>query len=96
MRRATIVFLVSVSFLALHYPAMAQEPSPTASTESPSGSEPHSNDWKINNALSAGPDFATDHATVMDSPKPGEQHGTILRAGSNGWPCMPGRPGKRA
>jgi hypothetical protein len=32
----------------------------------------------------------------MDWPKPGEQHGRILRMGSNGWTCMPDRLGKPA
>jgi hypothetical protein len=51
---------------------------------------------EIKNALSAGPDFVANKATVMDWPKPGEQHGTILRSGSNGWTCMPDRAGKPA
>jgi hypothetical protein len=96
MKRATMVFLLSVPFLTVHHTAIAQEPLTTASTQSDSSSAAHSDEWKIKNALSAGPDFVTDKATVMDWPKPGEQHGTILRAGSNGWTCMPDRPGKPA
>jgi hypothetical protein len=96
MKRATMVFLLSVPFFMPHRTAIAQEPSTTASSQSDSRSAPLSDEWKIKNALSAGPDFVTEKATVMDRPNPGEQHGTILRAGSNGWTCMPGRPGKPA
>ena len=51
---------------------------------------------EIKNALSAGPDFVTNKATVMDWPKPGEQHGTILRSGRSARTCMPDRAGKSA
>ena len=91
-----MVFLLSVPFFMPHHTAIAQEPSTTASSQSDSSSAPLSDEWKIKNALCVGPDFVTEKATVMDRPNPGEQHGTILRAGSNGWTCMPGRPGKPA
>ena len=50
---------------------------------------------KIANALSAGPKYVTDHATVMDWPSPQdkEQKMRVLREGSNGWSCMPDQPG---
>jgi hypothetical protein len=72
MKRATMVFLLSVPFLTVHHTAIAQEPLTTASTQSDSSSAAHSDEWKIKNALSAGPDFVTEKATVMDWPKPGE------------------------
>jgi hypothetical protein len=49
--------------------------------------------WKIKNALSAGPKFITDHATVMDWPSAPDKEMRVLRKGSNGWTCMPGPSG---
>jgi hypothetical protein len=57
----------------------------------------HSDEWKIENALSAGPSSITDHAAVVDWPanwKDGLAHGRVLREGSNGWTCMPDTPGR--
>lgn len=56
----------------------------------------HSDEWKIANALSAGPASITEHATVMDwpaNPKDGLSHGRVLRQGTNGWTCLPDIPG---
>jgi hypothetical protein len=52
---------------------------------------------KIQNALSAGPKFITDHAAVMDWPSPQDKEHKmrVLREGSNGWTCMPDRPAPR-
>jgi hypothetical protein len=47
--------------------------------------------WKIENALSAGPKVIADHATVMDWPAAEGQKMRVLREGTNGWMCMPGR-----
>jgi hypothetical protein len=49
--------------------------------------------WKIENALSARPKFITDHAMVMDWPSAEDEETRVLREGSNGWTCMPDRPG---
>src|SRR5271167_4389498 len=57
----------------------------------------HSDEWKIANALSAGPASVTEHAAVMDwpaNPKDGMSHGRVLRHGGNGWTCMPDVPGR--
>ena|GEM_PF-632606 len=55
----------------------------------------HSDEWKIKNALSAGPPVVTDHATVMDWPIDRKRgHGRVLRQGTNGWTCMPDLPGR--
>jgi hypothetical protein len=48
----------------------------------------HSDEWKIANALSAGPASITEHATVID------RDGRVLRQGTNGWTCMPDVPGR--
>src|ERR1700733_13976004 len=51
---------------------------------------------KIENALSAAPGFIADHATVVDWPSgEGARHEMrTLRKGTNGWTCMPDRPGR--
>lgn len=57
----------------------------------------HSDEWKIVNALSAGPASITDHATVTDwpaDPKDPHSQGRVLRQGNNGWTCMPDVPGR--
>ena len=47
---------------------------------------------KIASAMQAGPKLVTQNATVLDWPSsPGEFR--VLRAGTNGWTCLPGRPG---
>ena len=50
----------------------------------------HSDEWKIRNALSAGPASITEHAAVID----GMPNGKVLRQGTNGWTCMPDVPGR--
>jgi hypothetical protein len=48
---------------------------------------------KIASALEAGPKFVTRNATVLDWPtSPGGEF-RLLRAGTNGWTCLPGFPG---
>src|ERR1700757_1989624 len=57
----------------------------------------HSDEWKIANALSAGPASITEHAGVIDwpaNPKDGMSHGRVLRQGTNDWTCMPDVPGR--
>jgi len=57
----------------------------------------HSDEWKIENALSAGPSSITDHAAVVDwpeNPRDDMSHGRVLRQGNNGWTCMPDVPGR--
>jgi hypothetical protein len=88
--------IVVVSFLiAIVNFAIAQEgprPQPASPSLAPSD---RSNAQKVANALSAGPKYITDHATVMDWPSPQdkEQKMRVLRQGSNGWSCMPDQPG---
>ena len=57
----------------------------------------HSDEWKIANALSAGPASITEHAAVIDwpaNPKDDMSHGRVLRQGTNGWTSMPDVPGR--
>ena len=48
---------------------------------------------KIGAALAAGPTFVSRNATVLDWPKSPIGEFRVLRAGSNGWTCLPGFPG---
>src|SRR5438445_6146779 len=48
---------------------------------------------KIADALSAGPEFITKNATILDWPAtPGGEY-RVLRKGTNGWSCLPAVPG---
>jgi hypothetical protein len=59
----------------------------------------HSDEWKIRNALSAGPPWIADNASVVEmtmtttggAPKMTER---VIRRGTNGWKCMPDVPGR--
>jgi hypothetical protein len=48
---------------------------------------------KIASAMQAGPKFVTQNATVLDWPPSPDGELPVLRAGTNGWTCLPGRPG---
>jgi hypothetical protein len=74
----TVVFLVLIT-AAVTY---AQMPG--------SGNKSKSDAEKILSALEAGPDFVSRNATVLDYPtSPGGEF-RVLRAGTNGWTCLPG------
>src|SRR5262249_43637478 len=79
-------------FAAICSTAMAEDLS-SATAPLPPGTfttSAHSDDWKIANALSAGPGAITEHATVID----GMPNGKVLRQGTNGWTCVPDVPGR--
>jgi hypothetical protein len=48
---------------------------------------------KIASAMQAGPKFVTHNATVLDWPSSPGGEFRVLRAGTNQWTCLPGRPG---
>ena len=48
---------------------------------------------KIASAMQAGPKFVTQNATVLDWPSSPGGEFRVVRAGTNGWTCLPGRPG---
>ena len=54
--------------------------------------ESEAGDDKIANALSAGPASITADAAVMDWPSEAGGELTELRAGTNGWTCLPDNP----
>ena len=74
----SVAFLIFITALAY-----AQMP---ASRPSKSDAE------KIASAMRAGPKFVTQNATVLDWPtSPGGEF-RVLRDGTSGWSCLPGRP----
>jgi hypothetical protein len=96
------ILYLATSLVAISSIASAEDLS-TATAPLPPGTfttSAHSDEWKIRNALGAGPAFITEHATVVDWPadmadmKDGMSHGRVLRQGTNGWTCMPDMPGK--
>ena len=54
----------------------------------PSGPAPGTPDWKIQNAMSAAPPAIASAATILDLPDSTGQMAQ-LRAGTNGWTCLP-------
>jgi hypothetical protein len=48
---------------------------------------------KIASAQQAGPQFVTQNAIVLDYPTLPSGEYRVLRAGTNGWTCLPGFPG---
>jgi hypothetical protein len=61
--------------------------------QSPPSGKSKSDAEKITSAMQAGPKFVTQSAIVLDYPTSpdGEYH--VLRAGTNGWTCLPGYAG---
>jgi hypothetical protein len=60
--------------------------------QTPATRKPKSDEEKIASALQGGPKFVTQNATVLDYPtSPGGEF-RVLRAGKNGWTCLPGPP----
>jgi hypothetical protein len=93
------LIVAAIGFAAISAATFAEDMS-TATAPLPAGTfttSAHSNEWKIANALSAGPEAITKNATVMDwpsNPHDGMMHGRVLREGNNGWTCMPDIPGR--
>jgi hypothetical protein len=89
----------AIVFTAISSVVWAEDLS-SATAPLPSGTfttSAHSDEWKVANALSAGPATITEHAAVIDwSANPNDEmsHGRVLRQGSNGWTCMPDVPGR--
>jgi hypothetical protein len=74
------------AFLLLFAPVVICAQMPT-SLKSKSDAE------KIASAMQGGPKFVTQSATVLDRPlSPGGEY-RVLRAGTNGWTCLPGYSG---
>src|SRR5579864_3534261 len=60
--------------------------------QAPPSGQSKSDAEKIASAMRAGPKFVTQNATVLDWPtSPGGEF-RVLRDGTSGWSCLPGRP----
>lgn len=70
----------------------------TACQPAPSGQQAQASapagtpEWKIENAMSAAPEAIAGAATIMDWPASEGAEMTQLRAGTNGWTCLPDMP----
>ena len=101
MRLWSSLTLALVCMLFVNVTAFAQDLS-DATDPLPRGtftSSQHSDEWKIKNALSAGPPWITDKAAVveMSTVVSGGNHKVterIIRPGTNGWTCVPDDPGR--
>jgi hypothetical protein len=63
-----------------------------AYAQMPAAQKPKSDTEKIASAMQAGPKFVTQNATVLDWPSSPGAEFRVLRAGTNQWTCIPGRP----
>ena len=71
--------------------AACNKPTPQVETAAP-GPAPGTAEWKIQSAMSAAPDSIAAGATIMDYPASPTAQMTQLRAGTNGWLCVPDMP----
>ena len=58
--------------------------------QTPASPKSKSDAEKIVSAQQAGPQFVTQNATVLDYPTSPSGEFRVLRAGTNGWTCLPG------
>ena len=86
MRKAG--FVVAIAALAVAAACSRQE----QATPTPPPPAPGTPEWKIENAMSAAPEFVVSAARVMDWPATDTGQLVELRAGSNGWTCFPDGP----
>jgi hypothetical protein len=82
--------LVGVAALVLM--AACNKPADQPVAAAPPGPAPGTPEWKIRSAMSAAPDSITAGATIMDYPASPTAQMTQLRAGTNGWLCVPDMP----
>ena len=61
--------------------------------QAPPSGKSKSDAEKITSAMQAGPKFVTQSATVLDYPTSPDGEYRVLRAGTNGWTCLPGYAG---
>jgi hypothetical protein len=98
--RSTLLSVTGIAVMAaLSVSVMAggQKPGAPAMTHDMTASKkaPMKNAEKISNAMSAGPASISTKATILDWPaKEGDQP-PVLRAGTNGWTCLPDYPGTK-
>jgi len=88
MSSQRIAPMVLLAVLAV---ACQKQPPQQEAAAPPAGPAPGTPEWKIQNAMSAGPAALAQNATIMDWPD-SSGHQTQLRAGTNGWTCLPDMP----
>jgi hypothetical protein len=90
MPRTASLLLITLLAAACQPQADAtDEPTETAEAAAPAA-DPNSPEAKIANAMSAAPEAISANATIMDTGMDGMM--MELRAGTNGWTCMPDLP----
>jgi hypothetical protein len=80
----------AVVALAVLLSACQPEADQQQTQATPPGPAPGTPEWKVANAMSAAPDAIARGAVVMDFGAEGKL--TELRAGTNGWTCLPDNP----
>jgi hypothetical protein len=86
-RRSTALILTALVLVS----CKKAEPPPQAAAQ-PVGPAPGTPEWKIQSAISAAPAEIARAAAVMDYPATPTAQPTQLRAGTNGWTCLPDSP----
>ena len=90
MKRLTALLMVPLALAACQPKADAKPAAAAAAAPAePPKPDPNSPEGKIANATSAAPSSIAANATVMDWPSTPDGQMTQLRAGTNGWTCMP-------
>lgn len=84
--------VAGVVALALAAACAKEQPKPAAATP-PAGPAKGTPEWKMQDAMSAAPTAIASAATIMDWPATPDGKMTQLRAGTNGWSCLPDDPG---
>jgi hypothetical protein len=79
------------AIVALFGLAACQQAAPPAQ-QAQAGPAAGTPEWKIQNAMSAAPEAIAKDATIMDWPAKEGAQMTQLRAGTNGWTCLPDVP----
>lgn len=93
MTRHTALMLTPLLLLPACEPAAEQADATTpAEQQQPATPAEGTPEWKLRSATSAGPTAITAAAAVMDWPSEPGGEMTELRAGTNGWTCMPDVP----
>ena len=82
---------LAVALIGLLAACSSQQERAAAPPAPPPGPARGTNEWKIQNAMSAAPAEIASGAAIMDYPD-AQGHMAQLRAGTNGWTCLPDLP----
>ncbi len=89
-RKLAVAMMVALAGCSSQQQQAAAPPAP------PPGPARGTNEWKIQNAMSAAPADIASGAAIMDYPSTPTGQPTQLRAGTNGWVCFPDLPSSPA